>query len=183
MEWTGARYADKPTAEVRTRIAASPERVWELVSDITLMPTLSAELRSAEWLDGTTGPALGARFVGRSEHPSFGAWETTSYVVECEAPRVFAWAVEDPERPSAVWRFNLTAADDGGTELTQWMRMGPGRSGLSYAIDRMPEKEQKIVYVRMREFEQNMTATLDAIKKLAEGAEGAEGPAAGKADA
>ena len=38
--------------------------------------------------------------------------------------------------------------------------MGPGRSGLSFAIDRMPEKEQKIVFVRMREFEANMAATL-----------------------
>ncbi|MFD4475632.1 SRPBCC family protein [Streptomyces sp. NPDC058471] len=184
MEWTGARYADGPTAEVRTRIAASPERVWELVSDVGLMPRLSTELRSVEWLDGTPRPAVGARFVGRSEHASFGAWETTSYVVECAAPRVFAWAVEDPERPSAVWRFSLAAADDGGTELTQWMRMGPGRSGLSYAIDRMPEKEQKIVYVRMREFEQNMAATLDAIKKLAEGgASGDEGAASREADA
>ncbi len=34
----------------------------------------------------------------------------------------------------------------------------------------MPEKEQKIVFVRMREFEANMTATLGEIKKLAEGA-------------
>jgi hypothetical protein len=49
------------------------------------------------------------------------------------------------------------------------MQMGPARSGLSFAIDRMPEKEQKIVFVRMREFEQNMAATLAHIKKLAEG--------------
>ncbi|MEV0318551.1 SRPBCC family protein [Streptomyces sp. NPDC050658] len=169
MEWTGARYADKPTAEVRRRIAASPERVWELVADIGLMPELSAELRAVRWLDGATGPAIGARFAGRSEHESLGVWETTSYVVECEAPRVFAWAVEDPEQPSALWRFSLRPQDDGGTELTQWMQLGPGRSGLSFAIDRMPEKEQKIVFVRMREFERNMTATLDAIKELAEG--------------
>jgi hypothetical protein len=32
----------------------------------------------------------------------------------------------------------------------------------------MPEKEQKIVFVRMREFEHNMTVTLGHIKKLAE---------------
>jgi hypothetical protein len=32
----------------------------------------------------------------------------------------------------------------------------------------MPEKEQKIVFVRMREFEQNMGFTLQQIKKLAE---------------
>jgi hypothetical protein len=32
----------------------------------------------------------------------------------------------------------------------------------------MPDKEQKIVFVRMREFERNMTATLKEIKKRAE---------------
>jgi hypothetical protein len=32
----------------------------------------------------------------------------------------------------------------------------------------MPDKEQKIVFVRMREFERNITATLGHIKKLAE---------------
>jgi hypothetical protein len=33
----------------------------------------------------------------------------------------------------------------------------------------MPDKEQKIVFVRMREFEQDMTSTLAHIKRLAEG--------------
>lgn len=47
-------------------------------------------------------------------------------------------------------------------------RWGPARSGLSLAIDRMPDKEQKIVFVRMREFEQNITTTLQHIKMLAE---------------
>ncbi|MFJ8931443.1 SRPBCC family protein [Streptomyces sp. NPDC102364] len=168
MEWTGARYADTPTVEVRRRIEASPERVWELVTDIGLMPRFSAELQSVEWLGEERG--VGARFVGRNRHEAFGAWETTSYVVECTAPRVFAWAVSDPEVPSAVWRFTLDALDDGATELAQWVRMGPGRSGLSFAIDRMPEKEQKIVHVRLKEFELGMAATLDALKGLAEGA-------------
>jgi hypothetical protein len=45
----------------------------------------------------------------------------------------------------------------------------PGRSGLSVAIDRMPDKEQKIVLVRMREVERNITVTLAHIKKMAEG--------------
>ncbi|WP_028801382.1 SRPBCC family protein [Streptomyces sp. 142MFCol3.1] len=167
MEWTGAVYADRPTVEVTTWIAATPERVWQLVSDVELMPGMSSELQSVEWLDGATRPAAGARFVGRSRHDSFGEWATTSTVVEAEPGRVFAWAVEDPAHPSAVWRFRLEPKD-GGTELTQWMQMGPGRSGLSYAIDAMPDKEQKIVFVRMREFERNMTVTLEHIKNLAE---------------
>ncbi|WP_406438138.1 SRPBCC family protein [Streptomyces sp. NBC_01613] len=167
MRWTGARYTDKPTVEVRTWIDAPPERVWALVSDIGLMPSTSDELRSVEWLDGATGPAVGARFLGRSSHEAYGEWATTSYVIEYEPGRVFAWAVQDPAEPSAIWRFRLHPGD-GGTELSEWMQMGPGRSGLSVAIDRMPEKEEKIVFVRLREFEHNMTVTLERIKQLAE---------------
>lgn len=167
MQWTGARYADKPTVEVRTWISAPPPRVWELVSDIKLMPTMSDELQAVEWLDGATAAAVGARFVGRSRHEALGDWSTTSEVIECEPHRVLAWAVEDPENPTAIWRFRLEPRN-GGTELSEWMQMGPGRSGLSFAIDRMPDKEQKIVFVRLREFERNMTATLEHIKRLAE---------------
>lgn len=167
MEWTGARYADTPTVEARTWIDASPRRVWELVSDIALMPSLSQELQSVEWLDGVTEPAVGARFVGRSKHGALGEWATTSEVVACEPERVFAWAVGDPANPTAVWRFRLEPKDE-GTELSQWMQLGPARSGLSAAIDWMPDKEQKIVFVRMREFESNMAFTLDRIKTLAQ---------------
>jgi uncharacterized protein YndB with AHSA1/START domain len=167
MEWTGARYADVPTVEVETWIDAPPDRVWALVSDVGLMPSMSQELQSVEWVDGAAGPALGAKFVGHSKHKDLGTWSTTSHVVRYEPGRVFAWAVENPDNPAAVWRFQLTPRD-GGTQLSEWMQMGPARSGLSYAIDRMPDKEQKIVFVRMREFEQNITATLEQIKKLAE---------------
>ncbi|GAA2293998.1 SRPBCC family protein [Streptomyces hawaiiensis] len=163
MEWTGARYADRPTVEVTTWVAAPPGRVWALVSDVTRMPELSDELQSARWAGDAAGPVVGARFVGRNRHEQFGEWETTSTVVACDPERVFAWAVGDPAEPSAIWRFTLEPRD-GGTELSQWMRMGPGRSGLSFAIDAMPEKEQKIVFVRLREFERSMTATLEHIK-------------------
>jgi uncharacterized membrane protein len=167
MEWTGARYADKPAVEVRVWISASPARVWELVSDIELMPALSSELQSVEWLDGANEPVAGARFTGRSKHEALGEWETTSQVVELEPERLFGWAVGDPAAPAALWRFQLKPKD-GGTELSEWVQTGPGPSGLLVAIDRMPDKEQKIVFVRMREFERNITVTLERIRALAE---------------
>jgi uncharacterized protein YndB with AHSA1/START domain len=167
MEWTGARYADKPTVEVRTWIGAPPARVWELVSDVGLMPAMSSELQSVEWLDGADGPAVGARFAARNRHEALGEWGSTSQVVEFEPERVFCWAVGDPADPAALWRF-LLEPKDGGTELSEWVQLGPGRSGLSLAIEQMPDKEQKIVFVRLREFERNMTFTLDQVKVLAE---------------
>lgn len=167
VEWTGARYADKPTVEASTWIDADPARVWSLVSDIKLMPTLSNELQAVDWLDNADCPRLGARFVGHNQHDAFGQWSTTSHVVACDEPREFAWAVGEPEQPAATWRFRLTPRD-GGTNLNYWMQMGPGRSGLSTAIDAMPDKEEKIVFVRLREFEASIGKTLAAIKRLAE---------------
>ncbi|MDT7709847.1 MAG: hypothetical protein QOG20_5454 [Pseudonocardiales bacterium] len=165
MEWTGARYADCPSVEVETHVDAPPERVWVVVSDVELMPSMSGELQRVEWEHGAG--EVGSSFVGHSKHPAIGEWSTTSYVIESEAPRVFAWAVGDATRPAASWRFSLERVD-GGTRLRQWMQMGPARSGLSSAIDRMPDKEQKIVHGRMREFEASMTATLAAIKERVE---------------
>jgi uncharacterized protein YndB with AHSA1/START domain len=167
MEWTGARYADTPTVEVQTWIDAPPDRVWSLATDILLMPELSDELQSAEWVSAQAFPAVGATFRGHSKHEALGEWSTICHVVECEPNRVFAWAVADPEEPTATWRFTLYP-EQGGTTLKQWMQLGPARSGLSFAIDAMPDKEQKIVFVRMREFERSMTRVVAQIKLMAE---------------
>ena len=167
MEWTGQVYADTPAVAAQTYIEAPPERVWRMVSDIFLMPGLSSELREVAWLDGVTGPAVGHRFTGRNAHPAMGEWETVSTVVACDPPRCFAWAVGDPGHPSATWRFTLRP-EGTGTRLEQWYQMGPARSGLNIAIDATPDKEAKIVFVRLREHETGMKHNLEAIKERAE---------------
>jgi uncharacterized protein YndB with AHSA1/START domain len=167
MEWTGQVFADNPSVTVQARIDAPPARVWPLVSDIYLMAKLSTELQEVEWLEGVVGPAVGHRFVGRNANQMLGRWETVSTIVECDEPYRFAWSVGDPDRPAALWRFTLQP-DEAGTVLEQFARMGPGRSGLNRAIDAMPDKEAKIVFVRLREFETGFKHNLAAIKELAE---------------
>ncbi|HEY3687916.1 MAG TPA: SRPBCC family protein [Streptosporangiaceae bacterium] len=167
MEWTGVTYAEGPTVEVESWIDAPPERVWEFVSDIEAMPAMSPELQSVAWCDDGAEPAVGRSFTGNNKHTAIGEWTSTSFIVECEPARAFAWAVSDPANPSATWRFTLEPAD-GGTLLKQWMRIGPGPSGLTPAIERMPDKETRIIFVRMREHERAMTGTVAAIKERAE---------------
>jgi hypothetical protein len=159
------RYVDGPTTEVEVLIEAVTDRVWLLVCDVNLPARFSGEFRAASWLD--PGPAVGARFVGRNEHPALGSWETTSWVTEFEPGRVFAWAVSDPDRPSASWWFALDEMD-GGVRLRHGGRMGPAPSGLSAAIEAMPEKEERIVARRLEEWKRNMQATVEGIKMLAE---------------
>jgi uncharacterized protein YndB with AHSA1/START domain len=162
------RYADGPSTEASIDIAAPPERVWALVSDLQLPARFSNEFQGAELLGGAKVPAVGARFVGRNHHPAIGSWETTSTITSFDPPKVFAYDVDGEDgRPSATWRFSLEPTVD-GTNLTQWMRMGPGRSGINPAIDAMPHKESKILHRRLGEHRSNMEATLAGIKALAE---------------
>jgi|SRR5581483_12006581 len=158
------RYADGPSTSASIEIEAPPAAVWALVSDIELPARFSTEFQGARWLDDER-----RTFSGRNQHPAIGEWDTVSTVVEREPERVFAWAVSDPENPSATWRFSLEPLDGGGrTRLTQSMRMGPARSGLNAAIDAMPDKEERIVARRLEEHRANMERTLTGIKELAE---------------
>jgi hypothetical protein len=167
VELPELRYRDCPTVEVDQLVAAAPAAVWTFVSDIELPARFSEEFRGASWLDGSVGPCVGARFVGRNHHPAIGDWETTSTICEYEPGRLFGWAVGDADHPSARWRFTLRP-EGTGTRLTQWMQMGPARSGINQAIDAMPDKESKILHRRLAEHRANMEATLAGIKELAE---------------
>ena len=179
------KLSDAPTTEVSVTIDAPVARVWELVTDLNVPAGTSPEFSGADWLDGATAPVVGARFVGHNAHAALGQWETTSTVTVVEPEREFRYAVGDVDEPMAVWTYRLEPEDDGDgggegdgrVRLTQVAQIGPGRSGLSFAIDRMPEKEERIVERRLLEHAASMRANLEHIKALAEGTAGGAGSA------
>ncbi len=148
-------------------IAAPPERVWQVVSDIAVMPRLSSELQSVEWVDGFTEPALGARFQGVNRHPAIGEWTTRSQIVVFDPPRRFGWAVGDPDLPAARWTFALSPAPT-GTALEYTASIGPGPSGVTMLIERQPRAADRIIQSRLEQFSAAMRATLDGIRELVE---------------
>ena len=161
------RLADGPTVEVEIRVAAPVDVVWAFVSDVDLPGRFSEEFQGADWLDGATGPAVGARFRGRNAHPAIGEWHTTSTITEYEEGRRIGWAVSDVERPASSWRFEVEPDGD-GTRLRQWARLGPGPSGISYEIDLDPANEERIIERRLGEHRVNMQRNVDGVKALAE---------------
>ena len=62
----GSTPGGAPGGEASVALVADAVRVWSLVSDVTRMGAWSPELEAAAWLDGATGPAVGARFKGRT---------------------------------------------------------------------------------------------------------------------
>lgn len=156
-----------PGVAVEIDISASPERLWELVSDINLPAQFSQEFQGAEWID-TDGPREGATFRGRNARTDVDRkWETTCYVVAYDPPRVFAWNVNDRDDPSAQWRFELEKIP-GGTRLRQSMVIGPRLSATGTAMVETPDKAAQLLASRQEQHRANMTLTIQGIKRLAE---------------
>ncbi|MFD2422065.1 SRPBCC family protein [Amycolatopsis pigmentata] len=168
MGWTATRYADTPSLEIAIWVDAPPERVWSEISDIEAMASISTELQRVEWLDGATGPAEGALFVGYNSHPLVGEWQTTSRIIAYARPEVIAWdVIGDNQVPATRWRFTLEPSE-GGTSLRQWVQVGPGTGGLSATIEQEPDKEEEVMSYRLREIEGGMNSTLAEVKRRSE---------------
>ncbi len=160
------KYADGPTAQVEIEIATPPGDVWPLLCDINLPGSFSREFLRAEWID--EGPALGATFRGYNRHEVVGEWNVVCTVTALEPEATFEWTVGDVTNKAARWRFDL-AGSESGSSLRFSAEMGPGPSGLTPAIERMPDREDDIVARRIGEWTDNMRRTVEGIKDLAEG--------------
>ena len=159
--------AAAPGVAVEIDIAAPPERVWEFASDINIPARFSDEFQGADWVD-SDGPREGASFIGRNERTDVDrVWQTTSYVVACDPPRVFAWNVNDRDRPSAQWRFELERIP-GGTRLSQRLVIGPSLSATGRAMEANPDQARHILASRREQHRGNMLLNLQGIKRLAE---------------
>lgn len=160
------RMSDRPTVDVSMRIEAPAARVWQLATDIVLMGQWSPEYQGGEWLDGASGPTVGARFKGRNKRRER-VWESVSTVVEARPGHSFVWAVGDPQNAAATWRLDLVP-DGTGTRVQHRVQLGPGPSGLTARIAELPHREEDIIAARTAEHRRNMHTTLAGLKAAAE---------------
>lgn len=158
-------FADGPGTWVSTSIAATPAAVWAAVTDIDLPTQFSDEPQDATWTGD--GPALGASFIGRNEHPAIGQWEVECTVDVFDDEQAFGWATSDRDNPGARWRFRLEPNGD-RTTLRYEVTLGPGPSGTTMAIASMPDKEARIIHRRIGELHANMARTVEGIRQVVE---------------
>lgn len=101
-------------AQIQVVVDASPEEVWQVVSDVTRVGEWSHECLSARWLGGADGPRPGVRFVGRNR-AGWVRWSRTSELVTVDPPREISWrTVSTPLFPdSTEWRLRLEPSGSG----------------------------------------------------------------------
>jgi uncharacterized protein YndB with AHSA1/START domain len=107
------------SAEVGRGIAASPETVYDLVSDVTRMGAWSPETASCRWVGGATGPAVGARFVGSNRRGPL-LWSTACRVTAADRGREFSFTVTLAGLPVSDWRYTFVEDGDGCRVVETW---------------------------------------------------------------
>jgi hypothetical protein len=149
--------------EASVRISAAPETVYGIVSDVTRMGEWSPETTSADWVDGATGPAVGARFRGRNRN-GVARWSTTPRVVAAEPGREFAFVTRWLGKDMTRWTYRMEPDGD-GTRVTESFEMVVDVPWYFTASERwlMGVKDRKA------DLEANMAKTLEQLKAAVEG--------------
>lgn len=110
--------------EASITVAAAPEQVWKVVSDLARMPEFSPQcvrmqplgkVRTGTWTINFNRD--GAKF-----------WPTTSRIVRYEPNRAIAFRVNENR---SVWSYTLEPTADGGTVITQRRDLPNGISWFS----------------------------------------------------
>jgi uncharacterized protein YndB with AHSA1/START domain len=105
---------------VSRAVAAPPELVWSMISDLPRMGEWSPENTGGTWRKGATGPAVGARFKGTNANGKK-SWSTAVEVKRCDPAKAFAFKVTSGGLSVATWSFELEPSAAGCTVTETWL--------------------------------------------------------------
>ena len=141
-------------------VAAPPDALYDMVSDVTRMGEWSPICKACWWDEGDS-LRVGAWFSGRNELPER-VWETRSLVVAAQPGREFAFVV------GGAWvRWGYAFAPvEGGTQVTESWEFLP--AGIARFHERYGDDAQAQIANRTEAARDGIPVTLAAIKKAAE---------------
>jgi len=148
--------------EVRLRVDATPELLYDLVSDVPRTPQWSPEVISCRWLDAAGGAVPGAKFTARNKKRWL-TWSNRPVVQTADRGREFAITRTEPGGGTIRWFYRF-APDAGGTMAVLGYRvLKPVPVGLHIILRAFFGVRDLETDLRL-----NMTASLDRIAEIAE---------------
>jgi len=156
----------QPTGQVTVTMAAPPEKVWDLVTDVTRIGEFSPETFEGKWTRGSTGPEVGAHFAGHVKRNGVGPtyWSPCKVTV-CdppggEGPAVFEWSVGTDSVTANNWGYRIEADGQGGSQVTEYFRLEPNLAMRLYWL--------LLGWSRGKTNEKGMRTTLEKMKAVVE---------------
>ena len=145
--------------EASIEINASPEAVYDLVSDLPRMGEWSPENIGGEWQGGGNGK-VGDRYIGHNR-TSERSWSVPVLVTVAERGRCFAFVTRPDEGLYVRWTYRLEPSG-AGTQVTE-----------IWEVEQLPPAMQNAtpeqLEARARYTEDMLINTLAALKATAEG--------------
>jgi uncharacterized protein YndB with AHSA1/START domain len=148
------------TVSVSREMAAPPERVWVLVSDLPRMGEWSPENTGGSWRKGATGPISGARFRGANARGRK-SWTTDVTVDTCEPGRSFSFEVTAGGFKVARWSYEIEPTPSGSRVTESWTDR---RGALSRTVGKMVSG----IAHNAEETRSGIEATLEQLAQAAE---------------
>lgn len=151
------------TDSVERLIHASPEALYDIVSDVTRTPEMSPEVVRCTWVGGATGPAVGARFRAVN-HLNHFTWPNWPVVLTADPGREFTFARTEPLVGTLEWRYQFAPKGIGATRVVE-----------SYTVTREPTRffywlleHVGGVKDRASDMRAGMATTLERLARMAE---------------
>ena len=116
------------TDTVDRYIEAPPEALYDVIADVTRTPEITPDIVKVEWLDGATGPAIGARFKAINKQGRGPNWSNKPVITVLEPGRAIAWARTEPFAGTVEWRYRFEPEGTGtrvyeSYEVTKQLRL------------------------------------------------------------
>lgn len=102
-----------------TEIAANPETIYAMVSDLPRMGEWSPDNVGGTWAGGATEAAVGAKFRGKNKNGKK-SWSGAVVVTEATAPTRFAFTTVVGPMKVANWIYEITPTGSGCTVTETW---------------------------------------------------------------
>jgi uncharacterized protein YndB with AHSA1/START domain len=109
---------------VTREMAASPERVYALITDLRRMGEWSPENEGGAWLGGSSAARPGARFRGRNRHGRY-SWRTLATVIDADPARRFSFRVTAGPVKISDWSYTFETVPTGCRVTESWLDLRP----------------------------------------------------------
>ena len=154
--------APSPSATGSVQIAATPEAVYALITDLPVLAELAEENVRMRWRKGSAAQP-GAVFVGHNRN-GWRRWSTTCTVTDARPGETFAFDVRSGPIPVAHWAYQISPDSEGrggcGVTESTWDRRPRWVLGLTSLTTGVSDRAATNA--------EHIRVTLDRLKRRAE---------------